>query len=310
VALFVPSPAGAWGERTHEIINRRSIEFLPEPARSEWAAMALPLGAHASDADHRKSRVPGERARHFIDIDVYDEHPFDDVPRDLDELVRKRGREEVDQWGTVPWAIEECYRMLVLSLERGDWSSAGAWGADLGHYVADSHQPLHCTVNYDGQNTGNDGVHLRFEVHMMNRHFDETLIDRTAPLPDPGGDVVEFCFGWIAAAYPGLHPILRADTEAREADSGHSDAYYQEMWSQTRDLATSQVTAAARDLAALYLAAWEEAGSPPGPAIAPPFSALPPEVLDPPQTRSGTAHRGAWLTAAAILVSALVLGSR
>jgi hypothetical protein len=300
----------AWGGRTHEIINRRAVDYLPEPAQSAWAPLAASLGAHASDADHRKSSVPGERPRHYIDIDVYDDHPFDDVPRDLDELIRKRGREEVDQWGTVPWAIDECYRMTVLSLQQGDWSSAGAWAADLGHYVADSHQPLHCSVNYDGQNTGNDGVHLRFEVHMMNRYYDEAVIVPAGPLPDAGGDVVEFCFDWIAEAYPGLQPILDADTDARGIDPNYGDAYYEAMWGHTADLAADQVSRAARDLAVLLEAAWEEAGSPPGPASAPPFAALPPEVLDPPPIKSGKTHRGVWVAAAAAVVSAFVLGSR
>ena len=60
---------------------------------------------------------------------------------------------------------------MVEALRAGDWTSAVTWAADLGHYTADSHQPLHCTKNYDGQNTGNDGVHFRFEVMMMDRFF-------------------------------------------------------------------------------------------------------------------------------------------
>jgi hypothetical protein len=299
----------AWGGRTHEIINRRAVDFLPEPARSAWAPLAASLGVHASDADHRKSTDADEAVRHFIDIDVYEEHPFDGVPRDLDALVRKKGREEAYRWGVVPWAIEECWQMTVLSLERGDWSSAGAWAADLGHYVADSHQPLHCTVNYDGQNTGNDGVHLRFEVHMMDRHYDESTLS-AGPLRPPGVAVVEQCFAWIAETYPGLQPILDADTAARERDPRFGDAYYAEMWARTGELAGTHVALATRDLAALLLAAWEEAGSPPGPGEAPPFAALPREVLEPAAPRSGGLHAGVWVVAAAAVASAFVLGSR
>lgn len=264
---------------------------------------------HASDADHRKGADGEEPVRHFIDIDVYGEHPFDEVPRDLDTLVRKRGREETHRWGVVPWAVEECWRMTVLSLERGDWSSAGGWAADLGHYVADSHQPLHCTVNYDGQNTGNDGVHLRFEVHMMDRHYDESTL-AAVPLPQPGEDVVEFCFGWIAETYPKLQPILDADTAARVLDPRFGDAYYAEMWARTEDVASAQVALATRDLAALLLSAWEKAGSPPGPGEAPPLAALPREALEPAAPRSGGVHAGVWVVAAAAVASAFVLGSR
>jgi len=305
----MPGAALAWGARTHEIVNRRAIDFLPEPARSAWAPLAPALGRHASDADHRKGSVPGEPRRHFIDIDVWDEPPFDDVPRDFDELARKKGREAAERWGVVPWAIDECWRMTVLSLKRGDWGSAGAWAADLGHYVADSHQPLHCTVNYDGQNTGNDGVHLRFEVAMMDRWYDEAVLVPEGPLPDFGGDVVEFCFDWIAEAYPGLETILAADGAARDADPRYGDVYYDAMWSRTATLASDQVSRATRDLAVLILAAWEEAGSPPGPGVPPPFAARSREQLDPPAPR-GSTHPGVWVAAAAAVVSAFVLGSR
>jgi hypothetical protein len=121
---------------------------------------------------------------------------------------------------------------------------------------------------------------------------------------------VELCFDWIAETYPGLQPILDADTAAREIDPRFGDAYYAAMWDRTGDLAGAQVARAARDLASLLLAAWEEAGSPPGPGEAPPLAALPREVLEPPPDRSGGAHPGVWVVAAAAALSAFVLGSR
>jgi hypothetical protein len=305
---LAPQSAGAWGERTHEIINRSAVERLPEPARSAWAPLAVSLGRHASDADHRKGSRPGERPRHYIDIDFYDEPPFSDVPRDLAELVRRHGKDVVERWGVVPWAVEECYRMLVLSLARGDWSSAGAWAADLGHYVADSHQPLHCTMNYDGQKSGNDGIHVRFEVHMMDRHFREEEIPRLESLPDLDENPVEACFTWIAEAHRGVAPLLAADDVARAADPHYGDRYHAALWNETSAVAARQVASAVHDLAALYLAAWEEAGSPPGPPQAPLFLALPSEALERPPSRPGR-DRGAWIVAGTVLLGAFLLGS-
>ena len=302
-------PALGWGERTHEIINRRAVDFMPPEARRAWTPIATSLGMHASDADHRKGFTPGERERHFIDIDGFADHPFDDVPRDLDKLIARFGRERVETLGTVPWAIEECYRMVVLSLKQGDWSSAGAWAADLGHYVADSHQPLHCTVNYDGQNTGNDGVHLRFEVHMMNRHFDEATITPPAEPRKPHDDPVEFCFWWIAEAYPELQTVLEGDDRATAVDPHHGDEYYATLWSVTADVATRQVSRACVDLGALYTAAWEEAGSPAGPETPPPFSPKPIAALEPPKDKRTVGPGILVLAGAAVLGVLLAAGS-
>ncbi|MBZ0267362.1 hypothetical protein K8I85_04355 [bacterium] len=279
---------------------------MPEPARTAWGALAMPLGSHASDADYRKSSDPDERTRHFIDIDYFEPHPFRGVPHTLEGMRKKYGAEDAVKWGVAPWAIDECYRMLVLSLERGDWASAGAWGADLGHYVADTHQPLHVCVNYDGQKTGNDGIHLRFEVHMMDRHYGEASLVPAGDLPDPGSNVTDFALRWIAEAYTGIPVILAGDETARGLDADYGPRYLESLWGSTSSLAEIQVSRAVRDLAALYTAAWKEAGSPPGPAEAPSFRALPKEDLDPPPPPPGSAPLRALLLAGGVLASALL----
>ncbi len=307
-----PPAARAWGGRTHEIIHRHAVTRLPEPARSAWAPLAGGLVAHASDADLRKVGSRDEPGRHFIDIDVYDDPPFDDVLPDRAALERKRGREFVARWGTVPWAIEECYRELVLSLAAGDWSSAGAWAADLGHYTADSHEPLHCTKNYDGQNTCNDGIHIRFEVTMMDRHFDEATIAGEGELPSVAEGPASFCLGWIREAYAGLDAILAADRTAREVDPRFGDAYYEALWAGTREVAALQVDRAVRDLAALYLAAWEEAGRPGPPAEPPAFRAvarLPDAALAAAPPRRSPVTLPVAGIAAGVLLAALLAGN-
>ncbi len=143
--------------------------------------------------------MPTEAPRHFIDIDAYGSPPFTEVPRRFADLQKQFGAEAAERWGVAPWAIAECYENLVEALSANDWSGAGYWASDLGHYVADTHQPLHCTLNYDGQKSGNKGVHLRFEIHMMDHFYDEA----TLPLVPPARAVAalpEGCFAWIAEA--------------------------------------------------------------------------------------------------------------
>lgn len=269
----------------------------------------MALGAHASDADHRKSSVAGESVRHFLDIDAWDDPPFDDVPRSFEALARKHGTEEAKRFGVVPWAIDECYRMLVLSLRRGDWSSAGAWAADLGHYVADSHQPLHCTVNYDGQVTGNKGIHIRFEVTMMDRFFREEWIPEPEAREVESGPI-EFCFDWIAATHPDVTGILAADDAAKSVDPDYGDRYYETLWEGTRELAVRHMGRAVQDLSALYAAAWVEAGAPAPPAEVPAFRALSVSELEPPPPGPSVAPRGAIAAALAAILAAMAFGSR
>ncbi|MFN8180107.1 MAG: hypothetical protein U0167_19395 [bacterium] len=251
----------------------------------------------------------GESPRHFVDADALDRPPFDHIPRTLGALSRKYGKDAPRSFGAAPWAVDESYRMLVLSLRRGDWGSAGAWAADLGHYVADTHQPLHCTANYDGQRTGNKGVHLRFEVDMMDRFFREESIERPAALPDPHGDPLTMCFAWVNDAFAGVDGILAADTRARVADPSFGDVYYAALWEGTQDIATRQVSASVRDLAALYGAAWVEAGSPSPPPEPPSFHALPVAALEAPAQAPRRLSLRALGLAAAALTSMLVVSA-
>ncbi len=274
-AILVPGDAGAWGGRTHEIINRRAVLALDGEAGVAWHPLAASLGMHASDADHRKGTDAEEPPRHYLDADAFDRPPFAKIPRTWDGMLKKYGAAEARSFGMAPWAIDECYRMVVASLRRGDWSSAGAWAADLGHYVGDTHQPLHCTVNYDGQRTGHDGVHLRWEVHMMDHHFSEDTLPPAPSVPRLDGTVTDACFRWIAEAFAGVEPLLAAESAARAVDPSFGAAYEATLWDHTGDLARRQVASAVTDLAMLLEAAWTEAGSPPGPGAPLPLQALP-----------------------------------
>ena len=58
-------------------------------------------------------------------------------------------------------AFEGAGRQETWSLENIKLMSAV-----LAHYVADAHVPFHAVVNYDGQLTGQRGIHSRFESEL------------------------------------------------------------------------------------------------------------------------------------------------
>jgi len=304
---FPQSPAWGWGARTHEIINRRAVEILPEDARRAWTPFAAELAAHANDADRRKKDSREEPPRHFIDIDVYGESPFDNVPHDRQVLEEKRGKNAVQRGGVVPWAIGECYENLVESLKARDWETAVTWAADLGHYTADAHQPLHCTKNHDGQNTGNKGVHFRFEVMMMDRFFEESMLDHDSSLPAINRGPVELCFDWIPEAYSGIEAILIADRDGRALDPGFEDRYYERLWEGTEDVAIRQTQSATTAFAALLHAAWTEAGTPEPPAESPSSELVSREAIPPKESSRKTVLTVSGI-AVGVLLAAFLIG--
>lgn len=68
--------------------------------------------------------------------------------------------------GILPYNILRTYRKLVKSFLTLDEPKILKFSADLGHYVADAHVPLHTTRNYNGQLTGQEGIHAFWETRL------------------------------------------------------------------------------------------------------------------------------------------------
>jgi len=254
-----------WGGNIHSLINNQATIHLPA-SMSNVAANAGFLGAHASDADFRKRTDPVEAPRHYMDIDNFSGFFDGTLPHDLDSLITEYGGQiDVIQNGILPFAIEQFTDSLTHTMAAGKWDEVLLVAADLGHYVADAHQPLHCTRNYNGQFTGNDGIHGRYETEMTNRRLGEISLTpaRVTYVSSP----VDFAFEIITAGWSLVDSILTADNIAR-TESGHvfDEVYYDALWRETGDMTRARIQKATEALASLWYTAWVDAGRPPIPA--------------------------------------------
>lgn len=258
--LFLSNLAFGWGKTGHQIINGNFVMYLPQ-SMQELSLRSSYYIQHASDADSRKSADPAESPKHFIDIDAYPEFAAGTLPHNLDSLKLSYGSTVVTKNGLLPWAIASTYDSLVAYWSRHDLRNADRIIADLGHYVGDAFQPLHCTQNYDGQLTGNSGIHSRFESGLLDRYkgsvsFFSTTVDRI------GGTPVEAAFCFVESSNGRTETILSGDDYASGIDASHGAAYYSALWSALDTLMTEQLSGASESLASLVYSAWLDAGSP------------------------------------------------
>jgi len=65
--------------------------------------------------------------------------------------------------GVLPYQILSMYRLLEEAFMRRDADAVVRYAAELGHYVADAHVPLHTHSNYDGQYSNQRGIHAFWE---------------------------------------------------------------------------------------------------------------------------------------------------
>ena len=267
VLLTAPLPALGWAARAHRLVTDLAVDIVPghcAPLFKEHRRRLLNLCVEP-DSVLRQREGHREAIRHYIDLDAYMPYPFDGFPRTYREAVRRFGRHAVEQRGVLPWVILRMERELQAAVRRQDEHATLQKAGYLSHYVADAFQPLHLTENYDGQKSGNDGVHLRFEVGVVDDRIDEyarALHGHLAPAQRIA-DLRATLFDDFNRTYPAIAKIMQADRDAREFLWPYGPLYYRRMDTALHAIAQRQLSEAATLLASIWYTACEDGQPPP-----------------------------------------------
>jgi hypothetical protein len=159
-----------WGFFGHKRINRVAIFTLPPQMFGFYKEHIEYMTEHAVDPDKRRYAMEGEAQCHYIDIDHYaklGEDPFSIVPRRWYDAVEKFSEDTLQAYGIVPWHLTVMKSKLTRAFENKNVDLILKYSADIGHYVGDAHVPLHTTENYNGQMTGQRGIHGLWESRLV-----------------------------------------------------------------------------------------------------------------------------------------------
>jgi hypothetical protein len=266
-----PAPASAWGIEVHKFIMARTIALLPSEIRPFFQKYQSSIVEHAIDPDlWRTVGWLEEPPRHFVDMDAYGPYPFEALPRDYAEAVKRYGAEFVQKNGTLPWRVEEIYKKLVEAFTQKTpyaRDNIRLFASVLTHYGGDAHQPFHAALNYDGQLTGQWGIHSRFETELFDRYQARLLLAPKAPFAVANSR--DFIFATLIASFPLVQPILDADRAAAAGREFYDDAYFDRFFAKVKPILEKRLADSIGGAAALITAAWVEAGRPEVPLDAP-----------------------------------------
>ena len=163
-----------WGFWGHQRINRNAIFSLPPELFAFYRTHIDYITEHAVDPDKRRYADPEEAPRHYIDVDRYvPAMPFDSLMMSWTAAAGKFTEDSLKAHGIVPWHIQLMMLRLTKAFREKDESRILRVSAELGHYVADAHVPLHCTSNYNGQKSGQHGIHGFWESRIPELYGDE-----------------------------------------------------------------------------------------------------------------------------------------
>ncbi|HLG34183.1 MAG TPA: zinc dependent phospholipase C family protein [Bacteroidia bacterium] len=175
VFIFLILPDGnifSWGFWAHKKINHMAVFTLPPGMIGFYKTNIDYITDHATDPDMRRNVMKEEAPRHYFDTDHYGEHTFDSVPKFWKDAVAKYTEDSLEAYGIVPWHIVKMTYALQNAFEEKDVYKILKCSADLGHYVADAHVPLHTTENYNGQLTDQIGIHGFWESRIPELYGD------------------------------------------------------------------------------------------------------------------------------------------
>ncbi|MFN0048316.1 MAG: zinc dependent phospholipase C family protein [Cytophagales bacterium] len=164
--------ADGWGFFAHQRINRLAVFTLPPEMITFYKRNIVYLTENSVNPDRRRYAVEGEAEKHYIDIDIYGDSAIYTMPRFWKDAVKKYTEDTLRAYGINPWQVAKIKDQLTFAFRNMDAREILRISADMGHYIADGNVPLHTTHNYNGQYSGQYGIHGFWESRLPELYSD------------------------------------------------------------------------------------------------------------------------------------------
>lgn len=270
---------GAWG---HKHINRAAVFALPDGMIKFYYNHIdfITEGAVVPDLRRGVLNDRSEPPRHYIDIEDFGNIPIDSFPRTTREAYIKYDSTFLNKTGFLPWYIQNLTNKLTQAFQKKSKSEIIFISAELGHYVADAHMPLHTASNYDGQQTNQKGVHALWESRLPDLFGDDYNFktEKAKFIADIPAETWRI----IAQSHSLETPLLAIEKQNRDQfnkdnlykkdASGKnilsynqpvfSDEYAKQFNTALNGMVEQQLRLSIQDIANYWYTAWVNAGSP------------------------------------------------
>ena len=208
-----------WGFQGHKVINSKAVYGMPTTSLFRFYKKNIEyITEHAIDPDKRRHSDKDEAPRHYIDIDYYakeGESPFALMPRNWNEAKEKYSEDTLLAYGIVPWHVMLMSHRLTEAFKEKDKERILRLSAEIGHYIADACVPLHTTLNYDGQLTGQKGIHSFWETRLVELYIDDydLLCDQAFYIDDQE----DFIWTIVEESFSNITRLLEAERKANSS---------------------------------------------------------------------------------------------
>ena len=279
ISLFILVLCSSWGFLAHKTLQQISIYQLPDELAAYFYANQEYIVQQSIRPDVRRKDDKLEDAKHYLDMDaeLFGSNYKTDIPHDFNAAVKKYTLDSLRKEGLVPWEVTRVYGRLVYAFKHELRDSVLFYAADLGHYVADAHVPLHTTKNHDGQLTGQKGMHVLWESLVPEdqlQTYTLSQVDGIQYIAKPQ----DFIFQILLESHAMLPTMFSAEKEVRSAlgedgsfemveKYGRKQRYYTKAFIQAYGAKVGvsvqkRMLLASSRVASFWFSAWKDAGSP------------------------------------------------
>jgi hypothetical protein len=235
------------------------------------------LTEHAADADMRRYAIKEEAPRHYIDLDQYHQKDSSKIPVQWQDAVDRFTVDSLQAHGIVPWWTMVMHQRLKKAFAEKDMQLVLKLSADIGHYIADAHVPLHASSNHNGQKTDQLGIHAFWESRLpelfAEKQYD-LLLGRADYLKDP----LQFIWERVYESGAAADTVLRTEKALSKVFEDHermsfeyrnnklvrqySEKYASRYHKQLNGMVERRMRASIYAIASFWYTAWVEAGQP------------------------------------------------
>jgi hypothetical protein len=275
IGLWLITSGFYWGFFAHQRINRLAVFTLPQEMIGFYKKNVEYITEAAVNPDRRRYFAVDEAPKHYLDLDHYGDSALYTMPRFWNDAVAKYSEDTLKAYGIVPWHITKMYFQLRDAFAIRDPEKILRISAELGHYLADAHVPLHTTENYNGQLTGQDGIHGFWESRLPELFSGDYdfFVGKAEYLSNP-----QFA-AWkaIESAHVAVDSVLGEEkrlaekfserkfsfeTKGKQSQKVYSQEYAKAYHDVLDGMVEKQMRAAIKSIGSFWYTAWVDAGQP------------------------------------------------
>jgi hypothetical protein len=185
--------------------------------------------------------------------------------------------EEFSRHGILPYHLLAYHRRLTQAFVDRDAGRVFQLAAEMGHYVGDAHVPLHTTENYNGQLTGQLGIHAFWESRLPELMADtdyDLWVGPAEYITDPR----DYYWNIVLGSHELVDSVLNTERRLRERFPGDRQRCYEERsgrivaqpceayaraWSAAMNgMVEERFRAAVHAVGSVWYSCWVDAGQP------------------------------------------------